>query len=91
MQFEWDDDKNQANIVKHKLSFEFAKLLFTQKLVINEDKRYNYTEKRFIGYGKIDDRLMCVVYTERKPDKIRIISFRKANSREQKEYDNYNK
>lgn len=86
MQFEWDEDKNKANVKKHKLSFEDSKQLFENPLIINEDVRYEYKEKRIIGYGEIDGRLMCVVYTERKPNKIRIISFRKANDREKEYY-----
>ena len=83
MQFEWDKDKNQFNIEKHKLSFDSAKELFEHPLLINEDTRFNYKEKRYIGYGYLNSRLMCVVYTERHPNIIRIISFRKANYREQ--------
>lgn len=86
MQFEWDNDKNQLNILKHKLSFESATQLFEHPLIINEDTRFSYAEMRYIGYGEINGRLMCVVYTERKPNKIRIISFRKANNREKDYY-----
>jgi hypothetical protein len=87
MEFEWDELKNHINIKKHKLSFEYAKILFEHPLLINEDRRYNNKEKRFIGYGEIGGRLMCVVYTEREPNKIRIISFRKANYREKEYYE----
>jgi hypothetical protein len=86
MQFEWDNEKNQFNIEKHKLSFDNAIQLFENPLLINEDSRFNYKEKRYIGYGYISNRLMCVVYTERNPNIIRIISFRKANYREQEYY-----
>ena len=86
MRFEWDEAKNQLNIEKHKLSFNDAKQIFEQPLVINEDTRFTYQEKRYIGYGKIDGRLMCVVYTERHLNRIRIISFRKANNREKEYY-----
>ena len=86
MQFSWDDNKNEQNIQKHGLGFEFAKQLFNNDLLIIPDIRFNYTENRYIGYGFIDGRLMVVVYTERLPDIIRIISFRKANKREQQTY-----
>lgn len=91
MQFEWGDYKNQVNILKHKLSFESAVQLFEYPLLINEDVRFSYTEMRYIGYGEINGRLMCVVYTERKPNKIRIISFRKANNREKEYYKQWKK
>lgn len=83
MQFSWDENKNQINIQKHGLSFEYAEQLFNNDLLVTPDLRYDYSESRYIGYGYIDDRLMVVVYTERLPDIIRIISFRKANKREQ--------
>jgi uncharacterized DUF497 family protein len=86
MQFSWDDNKNEQNIQKHGLGFEFAKQLFNNDLLIIPEIRFNYIENRYIGYGFIDGRLMVVVYTERLPDIIRIISFRKANKREQQTY-----
>lgn len=86
MEFEWDEGKNRMNIQKHGLSFEYAKILFANFMKINVDNRSEYKEKRFIGYGEIDRRLMCVVYTERKHNKIRIISFRKANKSEKEYY-----
>lgn len=63
-----------------------AQPLFETKLDIILDDRLNYTEKRYIGFGELNKRLMIVVFTMRKPGKIRLISFRKANKREQKEY-----
>lgn len=44
----------------------------------------DYIECRYIGFGHLYNRLVCVAYTERYPDIIRIISFRKANNREKK-------
>jgi uncharacterized protein len=85
-QFEWDAEKNKLNIEKHKLSFDIAKRLFEKKLDVIVDDRIEYNEKRYIGFGELDKRLMMVVFTMRKPGKIRLISFRKANAREQKEY-----
>jgi uncharacterized DUF497 family protein len=40
------------------------------------------SKDRFIAFGLVQSRLMAVVYAERGPDIIRIISFRKANHRE---------
>ncbi len=86
MHFDWDENKNQINIEKHKLNFEDAKVLFENDLVVVPDMCNEYNEPRFIGYGLIDNRLMVVVFTERILDIIRIISFRKANRREQTTY-----
>ena len=87
MQFDWDVKKNLLNIKKHGLDFEDAKELFTYPLYKFEDTRFNYGEKRFVGFGYVSGKLMNIVYTERLPNIIRIISFRRANSREEALYE----
>jgi uncharacterized protein len=82
MKFEWDEGKNQTNIRKRGLDFADAPEMFDGPMLISVDDREDYGEERYIGFGLVQSRLMVVVYTERKPDIIRIISFRKANSRE---------
>jgi uncharacterized DUF497 family protein len=52
----------------------------------NKDVRHNYGEERRLTLGKIDERLFVVVYTVRGKF-IRLISARKANEREQRQYD----
>ena len=89
MKFEWDEDKNQINIEKHHADFNDAKLMFYNDLLVIPDVRFDYNEPRFIGFGYVNGRLMNVVYTERLPDIIRIISFRKANNREKRNYETY--
>lgn len=84
--FEWDEKKNQLNIEKHKLQFESAKELFNNRIDVILDDRIDYKEKRYIGFGELESMLMIVVFTKLSSNKIRIISFRKANKREQKEY-----
>lgn len=87
MKFEWDETKNQGNIEKHYADFNDAMVMFANDLLVIPDMRFDYNEPRFIGFGYVNDRLMNVVYTERLPDIIRIISFRKANSREKRIYE----
>lgn len=84
MHFDWDDNKNELNIKQHALDFEHAKELFNNDLLVVPDLRFQYKELRYIGYGIIEKKLMVVVYTERLPNIIRIISFRKGNNRENK-------
>ncbi|WP_338926141.1 BrnT family toxin [Mycetohabitans endofungorum] len=50
------------------------------------DDRADYGELREIGYTVINDRLYCVVFTQR-GDTFRVISFRKANNREISRYE----
>lgn len=85
MNFEWDKNKEKANIEKHGINFELSKILFMSKMVIEEDDRKPYGEKRYKGFGFIDGRCMSVAFTVR--DKTtRIISLRKANRRESRRY-----
>ena len=51
------------------------------------DSRFFYGEDRYLALGRVDGRVLTVVYTMRN-DAIRIISARKANSREVKKYEN---
>ena len=54
---------------------------------MDPDIREDYGEKRWTGIGVIRGRKAHVVFTERPPDIIRIISLRKATRREQKQYE----
>jgi uncharacterized DUF497 family protein len=49
------------------------------------DDRRDYRELREIWFGIIDERLYCVVFTQR-GDSMRIVSLRKANKREVQDY-----
>ena len=86
MLFEWDETKNQSNIEKHGLSFEFAKLVFDDDVITFEDNRYAYGEKRYITCGLLVNRLVVIVHTWR-DEHVRIISMRKGNKREQDEFE----
>lgn len=50
-----------------------------------KDTRHDYGETRMIGYALIESRLYCVVFTDRGNER-RIISLRKANQREVRNY-----
>ena len=50
-----------------------------------QDERFDYDEDRMVALGYIGPRLHCVVFVDR-PDGRRIISLRKANTREVKRY-----
>ncbi len=81
-----DSDKNQRNIERRDLSFDRVADLDWDNAWIYEDERHEYNEIRFIAYSMLDKRLHFVCFTETK-DGIRVISFRKANSREVKRYE----
>ena len=87
MRFEWDEAKNQANIRKHGIDFNDAAALFSSALLVASDARRDYGEERFHGVGLLHGRVVVVVFTQRTPETIRLISLRKASRRERKQYE----
>lgn len=85
MEIEYDHRKGAINMAKHGLPLSLAKGLEWDSLWAKEDTRRDYGDMRMIGYATIDMRLYCVIYTDRKTTR-RIISIRKANNREKREY-----
>jgi uncharacterized protein len=86
MQFEWDDHKAAQNVFKHGVPFEYAVRVFLDPHRLDsEDTRRGYGEERRLVLGKIEGRLFVVAYTPRGKG-IRLISARKANEREQRQY-----
>lgn len=87
MRFEWDLRKNRANQRKHGLDFADAEEMFRGVLVVEPDTREDYGELRWRGIGTIRDLTAVVIFAERPPDTIRIISLRKAHYEERAEYE----
>jgi uncharacterized protein len=83
--FEWDEEKKEQNLTKHGLSFEDAEMVFEGPCLTFEDTRFEYEEERFISIGYLEGRMVVIAHTPR-GEKTRLISMRKANSREQKNY-----
>ena len=86
--FEWDEEKAEINLKKHKVGFEEAKSVFGDPFSITvDDPDHSREEQRFIDIGKsVGGKLLVVVYTERE-SKIRIISCRKATPAERRKYE----
>lgn len=85
MLFEWEKEK--SNILKHKIDFARASLVFTDpNLLLVPDPCK--TEERWNAIGCVDN-ILFVVYTEREKETIRIISARKATKEEINGYKNY--
>ncbi len=87
MDFEWDETKNASNFVKHGLDFADAWEIFEYPMITKLDERFDYGEDRWVGIGRIQLRIVVVVYTEPDDETIRIISLRKALSHEQAIYE----
>lgn len=87
--FEWDEKKNSINKTKHGVSFEEAKsVFFDENARVIPDINHSDKEDRFIILGMsnlLRTLVVCHCYREDN-EIIRIISARKANSEEQKQY-----
>ncbi len=92
--FEWDNYKKKINQSAHGVSFEEASTVFyDENARLISDIIHSDVEKRFIilGYSS-KARLLIVCHCYRENDeKIRIISARKANKSESKQYYQFEK
>ena len=92
--FVWDEEKQRINIKKHGITFIEAATVFDDEgaLIIN-DPDHSPNEDRFIIMGFSENaRILIVCHCYRSDDSIiRIISARKAQRKERKEYGGRNK
>ena len=86
MKVEYDAVKNQRKISERSLSFDEAKRFDFETAVIEADLRKPYPETRYVALGYLGERLH-VLYFSAIDGGIRVISFRKANTREVKNYE----
>jgi uncharacterized protein len=87
--FTWDPLKNSENVKKHHISFDEAKSVFyDDNARVVHDPDHSNDEDRFIIIGlSITLRILIVSHRYRERENvIRIISARKANNRERKQY-----
>lgn len=85
MRFEWDEDKRQANLRRHRIDFLDAEMVFGGPTVTFEDTRHDYGERRFVTFGTLQGRVVAIVHADSE-DVIRIISMRKATRHEERGY-----
>lgn len=71
--FEWDDNKNKENQLKHGISFYEAQQAFLDpNRLVAEDLEHSTDEPRYYCFGKVNDGIITVRFTYRE-HKIRII------------------
>jgi uncharacterized DUF497 family protein len=85
MRFEWDEKKARSNEVKHGVSFELAPLFEFDNAVVTVDDDLDYGEERLKAIGIIRANIYVLVYTET-DDIVRVISLRKADRKETRDY-----
>jgi uncharacterized DUF497 family protein len=84
--FQWDPDKARANLRKHRVDFADAATVFEDPRALTRDDPHPH-EKRFVTLG-LDalGRLLVVSWTSR-DDEFGIISARRANRVETRQYE----
>ena len=89
LRFEWDPEKDTANLKKHKVSFQEASTAFLDENgLLIEDPDHSEAEDRFVLLGLSSSlRLLLVCHCYRAGGGvIRLISARKADRQERQEY-----
>ena len=85
LKFVWDSDKAEKNIKKHGIYFEDAvRVFFDDNRLDDYDEFHSDFEDRYKIIGKVRE-ILVVIYTER-GEMTRIISARKANKNEERDY-----
>ena len=82
MLFEWDENKRQSNLLRHKLDLVDGQILFDGRPVVTYPSPRD-GEVRFVSVGQLGPKFFAVVWTER-GDAIRLISFRRARDGEER-------
>lgn len=90
-EFDWDDRKAAANLVKHKVSFVEGASVFMDLLAVTyPDGEHSSGEARFLTFGASDRHRILVVSHTESARGIRIISVRRATREERKIYEESN-
>lgn len=94
MKFEWNANKEKANIKNHEgITFDFASKVFNDIWAIDEldELHSTATEQRFTIIGLAGDKLLRVTFTvvtkENGEEVIRVISARKAFGKDSESYE----
>ena len=89
MQIEFDADKDELNQFKHGLPLAFGKRVFGDPFVsLTPTIRIGDEEERWKADGYVDGKLYTAVHVWR-GDVVRIISVRRSNDSERREYDSH--
>lgn len=91
MPITFDPTKNARNIAERGLSFEEVAALDWQGALVREDDRRDCGEARLRVLALLRGRLHAIAVTHRGGDELRVISFRRANRKEKKLYEQHQK
>ena len=86
MRYSFDAAKQASNLKKHGLDLADVQAVIESGMTVTfEDRRFEYSEERFVTLGPLGDSLVAIVTAETE-DHIRVISMRKADRHEQAIY-----
>ena len=86
MNVTFDPSKDAANLAKHGVSLAAAAQLSWDWRMCRPDARRDYRELREVGFAPLRNRVRCVVFVQH-GTAFRVISLRRANSREVNDFD----
>ncbi|HAH10571.1 MAG TPA: hypothetical protein DCL54_11920 [Alphaproteobacteria bacterium] len=86
MQYEWDERKRRSNLLKHGLDFADTDKIDWLNSATEEDQSERYGEARYRTIAPMGSVLTVMVWTETDSGWVRVISLRKANKREIRQY-----
>ncbi len=81
MVWDWDEKKRRGNLDKHGIDFADCPRVFDGPTMLMEDDRLAYGERRYLTLGLLGRHVVAITHTAT-PDRIRLISARKATRRE---------
>ena len=91
MAFEWDREKAASNLVKHGVSFELAREVWSDPLHVIVPDRVTDGERRYHAIGMVGHVVLLVVvhmYPDGEDaDRVRIIGARRATRQERRRYE----
>ena len=86
MEIEFDADKDEINRFKHRLPLAFGKRVFADPfMTLIPTIRIGDEEERWKAVGSVDGKLHTAVHV-RRGDLVRMISVRRSNDSERREY-----
>ncbi|HOW62653.1 MAG TPA: BrnT family toxin [Candidatus Contendobacter sp.] len=87
MEFRWDEHKRQINLRKHRIELADAVRVFDDPLALTLED-CDHDEQRFVTMGRDAlGRVLVVAYAYQEPDTLRLISARKAEPHERRQYE----
>ena len=87
MEFRWDEHKRQINLRKHRIELADAVRVFDDPLALTLED-CDHDEQRFVTMGRDAlGRVLVVAYAYQEPDTLHLISARKAEPHERRQYE----